>query len=68
MGKITTVNPVMEELLGNIDDQIKGRTLFQIFPDIDSKIIQALTENKRENYTLFLQVGKNPFSRCLHRL
>ena len=60
MGKITTVNPVMEELLGNIDDQIKGRTLFQIFPDIDSKIIQALTENKRENYTLFLQVGKNP--------
>ncbi len=60
MGKITTVNPVMEELLGNIDDQIKGRTLFQIFPDIDSKIVQALIENKRENYTLFLQVGKNP--------
>ncbi|HJC65995.1 MAG TPA: PrpR N-terminal domain-containing protein [Candidatus Enterocloster excrementigallinarum] len=59
-GKITTVNPVMEELLGNIGDQIEGRTLFQIFPDIDSKIIQALTENKRENYTLFLQVGKNP--------
>ena len=47
-------------LLGNIDDQIKGRTLFQIFPDIDSKIVQALIENKRENYTLFLQVGKNP--------
>ena len=45
MGKITTVNPVMEELLGNIDDQIKGRTLFQISPDIDSKIVQALIEN-----------------------
>ena len=59
-GIITAMNPIMEELMGNVKENFVGRSLFQVFKDIDLEMFQSLIGNKRENYSLFLQVGKRP--------
>ena len=59
-GIITAMNPIMEELMGDVKENFVGRSLFQVFKDIDLEMFQSLIGNKRENYSLFLQVGKRP--------
>ena len=59
-GIITAMNPIMEELMGDVKENFVGRSLFQVFKDIDLEMFQSLIGNKRENYCLFLQVGKRP--------
>lgn len=59
-GIITAVNPIMEELMGETKENVVGRSLFQVFKDIDLEMFQSLMGNKRENYSLFLQIGKSP--------
>lgn len=58
-GKITAMNPIMEELLGEKEAAYRGRSLLRVFGDIDLEMFQNLVENKRDNYSLFLQVNRN---------
>ncbi len=58
-GKITAMNPIMEELLGEKEAAYRGRSLFRVFRDIDPEMFRNLVENKRDNDSLFLQVRRS---------
>ena len=57
-GNVMSVNSTMEELSGESKDQWIGQPVFQIFPEIDLKLFQRLSENNSESWSLPLKVGK----------
>ena len=57
-GVITTVNPVMRDILGADGEQVAGRHITQVFSDIDRDKLSQVLEGKEESYSSFLQAGK----------
>ncbi len=56
-GKITTVNPVMREILKQTDDKIHGRKIEEIFSDIDKEKLRQILEGREESYASFMEVN-----------
>lgn len=52
-GVITTVNPVMRDILGADGEQVA-----QVFSDIDRDKLSQVLEGKEESYSSFMQAGK----------
>ena len=57
-GVITTVNPVMRDILGADGEQVAGRHITQVFSDIDRDKLSQVLEGKEESYSSFMQAGK----------
>ena len=57
-GAITTVNPVMRDILGADGEQVAGRHITQVFSDIDRDKLSQVLEGKEESYSSFMQAGK----------
>ena len=57
-GVITTVNPVMRDILGDDGEQVAGRHITQVFSDIDRDKLSQVLEGKEESYSSFMQAGK----------
>lgn len=57
-GVITTVNPVMRDILGADGEQVAGRHITQVFSDIDRDKLSQVLEGKDESYSSFMQAGK----------
>ena len=57
-GVITTVNPVMPDILGADGEQVAGRHITQVFSDIDRDKLSQVLEGKEESYSSFMQAGK----------
>ena len=57
-GVITTVNPVMRDILGADGEQVAGRHITQVFSDIDRDKLSQVLEGKEESYSSFMQPGK----------
>ncbi len=58
-GLITGVNPVMENILEEQSDQIKGRPLRSVFQDIDQETLQQILDQKKDSFSMFTQVKRN---------
>lgn len=59
-GFITTVNPVMRDILGSRDGQAAGRHISDIFSGIDRTKLSRVLEGEEESYSSFMQAGKTP--------
>lgn len=57
-GVMTTVNPVMRDILGADGEQVAGRHITQVFSDIDRDKLSQVLEGKEESYSSFMQAGK----------
>nr|WP_289706655.1 PrpR N-terminal domain-containing protein [Enterocloster clostridioformis] len=57
-GVITTVNPVMRDILGADGEQVAGRHITQVFSDIDRDKLSQVLEGKEESYSSFMQAGR----------
>lgn len=57
-GVITTVNPVMRDILGADGEQVAGWHITQVFSDIDRDKLSQVLEGKEESYSSFMQAGK----------
>lgn len=58
-GVITMVNPLMEEMLGGLENGLNGQSIQSVFPDIDGGAMRRVFEEGRE-YSLFMQVHHTP--------
>lgn len=56
-GVITTVNPVMRDILGADGEQVAGRHITQVFSDIDRDKLSQVLEGKEESYSSFMRAG-----------
>ena len=59
-GVITTVNPVMRDILGPEGEQIIGRRMEQVFQDIDQGKLVRVLEGRDESYSSFMQANGTP--------
>lgn len=59
-GKITTVNPIMREILGEKGKQITGRPLSAAFSDFDPEQLSQVLSGKLESYSSFMEAGGTP--------
>lgn len=55
-GRITGVNPVMENLLEMPVSQIKGCLLHSFFQDISQEALQQILDQKKDSFSMFTQV------------
>lgn len=55
-GRITAVNPLMEDLLGQPRGELTGKTLTEIFPDLDRKQVEKTLTGEGEGCSAFLQL------------
>ncbi len=55
-GRITAVNPLMEDLLGRPRAEIVGRSLTEIFPDLDEGQVERTLKGGGEGCSAFLQL------------
>lgn len=56
-GIITGVNPLMADMLERTQDQMTGRRVEMVFPDIDQESMHQVLEEGNE-YSLFMQVNR----------
>lgn len=56
-GIITTVNPVMKDILGPKGEQIVGRRMEEVFHDIDRSRLTEVLEGRQESYSSFMQAN-----------
>lgn len=54
-GRITAVNPLMEDMLGMNRKRLVGRLLTEVFPDLDSGQVERVLEQGGDGYSTFLQ-------------
>lgn len=59
-GKITTLNPVMREILGEKGSQIKGKKLEAVFSEFDPLQLERVLDGEAESYSSFMKAGKTP--------
>ena len=59
-GRITMVNPVMEELLGKKEEEIKGQLAVELFREIGRDKMNQILADGRETYSLFMQINRTP--------
>lgn len=57
-GMITTVNPMMEEILGKPASELKGQPMELIFPDMEQGKLKAVLLGELDSYSSFLQINK----------
>ncbi len=55
-GRITAVNPLMEDLLGRPRTELMGRALTEIFPELDREQVKRTLEGDGEGCSAFLQL------------
>ena len=55
-GKITAVNPLMEDMLGLTRQEIMGRRLTEVFPDLDERQVERTLHQAGDGYSAFLQI------------
>lgn len=55
-GKITALNPLMEDMLGTGRKKVLGRPLTEVFPDLDPREVERVLRDGRNGYSTFLQV------------
>lgn len=59
-GRIIAINRLIENLLGKNMEDVKGEMLYNIFPQIDKQIVDAILTGKRENCSSSIEVrGRN---------
>ncbi|MDO5551135.1 MAG: PrpR N-terminal domain-containing protein [Lachnospiraceae bacterium] len=54
-GRVTAVNPLMEDMLGMSRKKIVGRLLTELFPDLDPSQVERVLEKGGDGYSTFLQ-------------
>lgn len=59
-GRIIAVNRLVENLLGKDMEEVKGELLYDIFPQIDKWIVDAILAGERENCSSSVEIrGRN---------
>lgn len=59
-GRIIAVNRLVENLIGKDMEEVKGELLYDIFPQIDKWVIDAVLAGERENYSSSIEIrGRN---------
>lgn len=56
LGKITALNPLMEDMLGTGRKKAIGRPLTELFPDLDPREVERVLSEGGNGYSTFLQV------------
>ncbi len=59
-GVITSVNPLMEDILGKTEDELRGIVLARISPSLGGNSLKKVLEEGRE-YSMFVEWNKQPF-------
>lgn len=55
-GRITAVNPLMEDMLGLPEKKLSGHRLTEVFPDLDKEQAERVLSQGGEGYSAFLQL------------
>ncbi len=59
-GRIIAVNRLVENLLGKDMEEVKGELLYDIFPQIDKWVVEAILTGERENCSSSVEIrGRN---------
>lgn len=59
-GRIIAVNRLVENLLGKDMEEVKGEMLYDIFPQIDKWVVDAILSGERENCSSSIEIrGRN---------
>ena len=60
-GKIFSVNPMMEQMMGREEREVKGKTLWEIFPETEREGLKKALETGEENCSCFLRIGTGAY-------
>ncbi len=59
-GRIIAVNRLVENLLGKDMEEVKGELLYDVFPQIDKWVVEAILKGERENCSSSAEIrGRN---------
>ena len=59
-GRIIAINRLVENLLGRDTEEVKGEMLYDIFPQIDRWVVDAILNGERENCSSSIEIrGRN---------
>ncbi len=56
-GKILSANPMMEQMMGKEEREVRERTLWEIFPETEQEGLKRALETGEENCSCFLRIG-----------
>lgn len=59
-GNITAVNPMLEDMIGKRQEEIKGEHILTMFPQIGDEALKQVLQTGKE-YSLFLEWNQIPF-------
>lgn len=59
-GDVTAVNPMMEDMIGKRQEEIKGQHILQLVPQIGDEALKQVLQSGKE-YSLFLEWNQVPF-------